>query len=253
MCTIFHQKRLTLTVLILLFSIFIIHNNSYAQTRATGRLFEYQTRISLGGIKVENLKTHVIAVSDTSGRFSIKAAAGDRLVFSALSYKTDTLYLTNLKLKEVYLELKGDKMLKGVTIVNKEMSLGTIATPAATPFGGKSVRYQTDAAGNNKGGLALSLPSFNGDLKKKAKDAQREKDGETEAEIDRLFSPENLQKYIPIRDQQLANFILLYRPSVEVYQAKFNFTLYVDDCYKKFVKIPVEQRQAKDFMQLYKP
>ncbi|MGZ3757177.1 MAG: hypothetical protein ACXVAY_12725 [Mucilaginibacter sp.] len=231
----------------------LVAQQSYAQTRATGRLFEYQTRISLGGIKVENLKTHVIAVSDTGGRFSIRASAGDRLVFSALSYKTDTLYLTNLKFKEVYLELKGDKMLKGVTIVNKETNLGSMAVPAATPFGGKSVRYQTDASGNNKGGLALSLPGFNGDLKKKARDAKRERDGETETQIDRLFSPENLQKYIPIRDQQLANFILLYRPSVEVYQDKFNFMLYLDDCYKKFVKIPIEQRQAKDFMQLYKP
>jgi len=246
-----HQyKRFTLTAFFLL-NFVLLTQFSYAQTRAIGRIFEYQTRTRIAGVKIENLKSHVIAVSDSGGRYAIKAVAGDRIVYSVFSYKSDTVLLTSLKYKEIFLELKADNFLKEVKIINKENNLGTLAVPIATPFGGNAVRYQTDANGNNTGGLKLSLPGFNGDAKKKERDAQRERDGETELQIDKIFSPENLQNYLPIKGQEMNNFILLYRPSIKVYRDKFNLTLYIDSCYKEFVKIPIDKRQAKDFMQLY--
>jgi len=240
-------KRLTIIALPIL--LFLAHS-SQAQTILKGRIFEFKTRIPLEGMRIENLKSHVIAVSDSGGRFAIKAVAGNLITYSGLSYKTDTIYVANLKYKEVFLELKPDQLLKEVKIVNKEVNLGTVAIPSATPFGGNTVRYQTDASGNYSGGVKINLPGFNSEEKKKERDAQLAADEETQEQIAKVFSSENLQKYLPIKGQEMENFRILYTPSVKVYREKLNITLYVDSCYKVFVKLPIEKRQSKEFLQL---
>jgi len=196
--------------LILLISLYLfLTGSSQAQTRLTGRIYEYHTHTHLGGIKIENLKTHIIAVSDTAGRYSIRAAIGDKVAYSAMSYKTDTILIVNLKFKEVYLEPKEGELLKEVRIENKEVNLGYMATPKpAGPLGGKTVLYQTDASGDYRGGVKVGLPGFNSEQKKKEKDARlnadeqlrwiengyRIKVAETELETHAIDTPEDLDK-----------------------------------------------------------
>jgi hypothetical protein len=242
--------RITIIILSAVFFTFFTQI-SQAQTKLTGRIYEYKTHIRLAGIRVENLKTHTSMTSDTSGRFSINAAIGDKISYTGMSYKTDTIYLADLKFKEIYLELNNGNLLKEVKVVDKEVNLGSLAVPIATgPFGSNTVRYQTDANGNNSGGVKIGLPGFNGDQKKKERDAQKAADEQTELKIDKIFSVQNLENYLPIRGQELINFTILYRPSISVYQDKFNLTIYVDSCYQEFLKIPKEQRKAKDFLDI---
>jgi len=248
MFTKFLYKNFILSSLLLLLFV-LFSNNSSAQNILTGRIFEYQTHTGLAGVKVENLKSHVTAISTTDGKYAIKAAKGDLICYSRSSYKPDTILVANLKYKEVFLELS-QNLLKEVKIINKETNMGIVATPVATPFGGNTVHYQTDASGNNRGGLQLSLTGSNKAQQNRAKEAKLEANDKISTQIAQVFSPENLQNFIPIKGQELENFIILYRPSSTVYRGKFNLTLYVDSCYKEFVKIPADKRQSKTFLDL---
>lgn len=245
-------KNFIIGLLSLLFFV-LFTNNSSAQNILNGRIFEYNSHTPVAGVKIENLKSHLTGASTADGKFSIKAIIGDLICYSRSSYKPDTVLVTNLKYKEIFLEFN-QTLLKEVKIINKETNLGTLATPVATPFGGNTVRYQTDANGNNKGGLKIMIPGSDKEQQKKIKEAKREADDETASQIAKIFSPQNLQNYVPIKDQELENFSLLYTPPLKTYHAKFNIALYVDSCYKEFVKIPVEKRRSKAFLDLnYKP
>jgi len=224
-----------------------------AQTKVSGRLYEIKTHTVLPGVRVENLRTHSATATDTAGQFTIPATVGDKLSFTVLSYKTDTLYLANLRFKEFYLTPRESKLLKEVTIVNKEVNFGALAMPTTTgPLGSKTVRYQTDANGNASGGVKFGLPDFSGMQKKREKEARMAAEEETAQRIDRIFSVESLQRYIPLKGQEMSNFRVLYRPSPGMYSSKFNLPIYVDSCYREFVKMPVADRQSKALLDLNK-
>ena len=224
-----------------------------AQTKVSGRLYEIKTHTVLPGVRVENLRTHNATATDTTGQFTIPAAVGDKLSFTVLSYKTDTLYLANLRFKEFYLTPRDSKLLKEVTIVNKEVNFGALAMPTTTgPLGSKTVRYQTDANGSPTGGVKFGLPDLSGAQKKREKDARLAADEQMAQKIDRIFSVESLQRYIPLKGQEMSNFRVLYRPQPNMYTSKFNLPIYVDSCYREFMKMPADQRQSGDLLDLNK-
>ena len=76
-----------------------------AQVRVLkGRVFEFQSRHPVAGITVYNLKTRNIVNTDTGGHFDIAAARGDLITFSGMGYKTDTVLVTDLRVKDYYLQ-----------------------------------------------------------------------------------------------------------------------------------------------------
>jgi hypothetical protein len=241
------MKRAFLIAVVLLFVV----RFGFAQGNLTGRIYENKTRIPLAGVTVQNLKSNVITVSDNNGLFAIKAHVGDLITFSSFSYNPDTLYVKDLGSVEIFLDLKGT-MLKEVNVTGTETRLGDLkAAPTLSPFGGQTLVYQKDADGNYDGGLKLNLFDSHSNAKKKAKEIQLGKDESVKRTIAREFSPENLKNYVPIKDQEMTNFIILYTPSVNTYTSgDFNFTVYVDSCYKEFLKIPADRRKSKDLTDL---
>ncbi len=178
---------------------------------------------------------------------------GDDICFSGSAYKPDTLYVANLKYLEVFLDLQ-QNMLKEVKVVTQELKTGSLSAPAQTGlFNSHTVLYQTDANGNPIGGIKIMVPDWNKDAKKKKRDIQIAADEETGKQIAKVFSPENIQKYVPLKGQELANFIILYSPDVATYNNKeFNLTLYLNSSYEEFLKMPLEQRQSTTYFQLTK-
>lgn len=239
--------RVFLTSILLLF----IVNLSFAQGNLTGRVYENKTRIPIAGVSIQNLNSHIFAVSDKNGLFSIRAHVGDIVTFSSFAYETDTLFVKDLSSIEILMDLKGTN-LKGVTIRDQQTRLGSLtAPPTLSPFGGQTVVYSRDADGNYKGGLAMNLFDSHSNAKKRQKDIQLGKDEELKRQIAREFSPENLKDYIPLKGQEMINFIIMYTPTVDTYTSpEFNFTMYVDSTYKEFMKIPKERRESKDLTDL---
>ncbi len=237
------------TLLILLFC--SVTGLTYAQSKLSGVVLEYRSDITLSGIRIENLNTHDNVYADPRGKFTIPAKKGDHICFSGLNYKPDTLYLVDLKYKEVFLLLKQNQ-LKEVKITGAEVNKNAFSMPPPlSPFGGKVVRYQTDAAGNPIGGLKFNIFDSHKDARKRAQARGLEIDGQRQLEIAKIFNVKNLQTYLPIKGQEMENFVILYTPDPAIwYSSKFNPMLYINDSYKKFLRIPAEKRQSKTFLQL---
>ena len=238
--------------LISIFLLFIV-NFTFAQGNLTGRVYENKTRLPIGGVSIENLKSHVATVSDKNGLFSIRAHVGDLVTFSAFSYQTDTLYVKDLASVEILLDLK-QNMLKDVKVTGSETKLGNLtAAPTLSPFGGQTLVYQKDANGDYNGGLTLNLFDSHSDANKRKKAAQLGKDENIKQEITNVFSPENLKNYVPLTGQEMDNFIMLYTPNISTYTSSdFNLTIYIDTCYKEFMKISIDDRKSKQLTDLYK-
>jgi len=228
-----------------------IVNLSFAQGNLTGRVLENKTRFPLSGISVQNLKSNIITVSDQNGLFSIKAHVGDLVTFSGFSYQPDTLYVKDLSSVEILLDLKGTT-LKGVTVTGTETRLGNLtAAPTLSPFGGQTLVYQKDANGNYNGGLTMNIFDSHSNANKRRKAVQLGKDEELKQQIAKDFSPENLKNYVPLKDQEMTNFIIMYTPTIATYTSPdFNLTVYIDSCYTEFLKIPPDRRQSKDLTDL---
>ncbi len=241
--------RLFLTAICLLFII----NLSFAQGNLTGRVYENKTRIPVGGVSIENLRSHVTTVSDQNGLFSIRAHIGDLVTFSAFSYQIDTLYVKDLASVEILLDLR-QNALNEVKVTGTETRLGKLsAAPTLSPFGGHTLVYSKDDTGGYVGGLTLNVFDSHSSANKRKRDAQIGKDEHVRQEIARVFSPENLKNYVPLTGQEMDNFIILYTPSLTAYTSPdFNMTLYIDTAYKEFMKIPAEQRRSKKMTDLQK-
>jgi hypothetical protein len=223
-----------------------------AQDGLTGRVYEDKTTIAMPGVTIRNLKNNAVAVTDRTGGFSILAKVGDLVVFSAMSYASDTLYVKDLKYVEVRMVPKG-KMLGEVKVTGSEVKLGSMKDSRPLgPLGGQTLVYQTDKNGNYKGGLAVNIFDSHASAKKRERNAQIAADEATKTQIDSAFSPSNLKKFVPLEGQELQNFIILYRPDMETFRGpEFNFTLYVNQSYREFLKTPADKRKSKELTEIF--
>jgi len=222
----------------------------YAQDQLTGRVYENKTNVFLQGVKVEDLKTHVMTMTGKDGSFTIKAAVGDVVCFSNFSYRSDTLYISDLKYVQVFLDLR-QNMLNEVKVTNQQIKGNAGFAPQIErgPLNSQSVTYQTDENGNYVGGVKLRVFDGGPTQKQREKavdDKERQKQG-----ILKVFNADNLKKYLPITGQEMQNFIILYMPDPNVfYGDTFNLVSYINTCYEEFQKIPLEDRQSKTYLQL---
>ncbi len=218
--------------------------NANCQNRLNGRIFEYKTRKHLPYIRIENLNTSATAISDTAGRFSIAAKPGDKIRYSGLGYLADTVYLTRVKDTEVFLLAN---MLDDVNIRSTKMSLGYLGLPPLlAPFGGETLVYTTDKNRDYVGGVTLKLWN----KRDKDKSNKNLEELQLQEKIGQIFTVQNLKNYLPIGGQEMTNFIILYTPDVKTYNQITNLFLYLNTCYKEFIKIPADKRQSKEFLEL---
>ncbi len=235
------MKRL---VLVLVF--FSLFGALQAQDMLSGRVYEDKSTNSVPGITIRNLKNKQVTISDRTGGFMIQAQIGDLVVFTGMSYASDTLYVKDLKYIEVKLVPKS-RMLNEVKVTGSEIRMGSMKdTRPLGPLGGQTVVYQTDASGNYKGGMGLNIFDSHSSENKRKLNAKLAEDENTTKQVDLVFSPDNLQKYIPLKGQELKNFIVLYRPDIETFKSpEFNLPLYLSISYKKFMEIPAAERGSK--------
>jgi hypothetical protein len=234
------------SLLIILFFVFSAFTLS-AQTVFNGRVLENKTRIVLHGVRVENLSNKLKTITGDDGRFSIAAKVGDILVLKSFSYQPDTVLLTDMHDKEIFL-VPQTNMLNQVTITDSSGHTSAASKNMAyhdPMFHGQTLDYQRDENLNYKGGIALRLHYFTRDDKEKKKSAQKAADRKTNEEISKVFTPENIFKYVPLKGRDMDNFLLLYIPEAEVYSNKdFNLLTYLNACYKEWLTLPEEKRAA---------
>jgi hypothetical protein len=219
----------------------------HAQTIFSGRVFEFKTRIALHGVIVTNLNNKLRGITGDDGRFSIAAKPGDMLVLKGFSYQPDSVLLTDMHDKEIFLTPQ-TTLLNQVTITDSSGKTSNAAKnmilPVDPDFHGQALVYHRDALENYDGGVTLRLHYFKGDEHKKKKAAQTAREIKISEEISRVFSADNISMYLPLKGEDMTNFLLLYTPEVDTYtNKKFNLLAYLSACYKEWGTLTPEQKK----------
>ena len=225
---------------LLFFAVLFTSSFSYAQVVVRGRVFENKSHISLEDIHVQNQTTNQSVTTDEKGRFSVAAKIGDILIFRGFSYLPDTVLLTDMKNKEVFLTPKQNLLDEVKVKTDSTKNMNTYYDPE---FHGQTIVYQRDRDMNYSGGIAIRLWYWKKDQHKKERLAKEIKEAQDQDEVAKVFSSKNIAKYVPLKGKDLDDFLVLYMPTTKDYfKADFNLNAYVNDCYKKYQKLPDGKR-----------
>ncbi|UKT64127.1 carboxypeptidase-like regulatory domain-containing protein [Pedobacter mucosus] len=241
-------KLIILIFLALPFSIF-------AQTVATGAVFDDSKKsLSIPGVIVRNLYTKKTSTTNVSGKFTIPAKVGDLIEFSSLGYQTDTLYLTNLLNRIIYLPVKtnslGDVDVRGVKV-------NSAITNAKDPLAEKYTLLNTGGNLDRKrmkdkvGGLNLNL-GYGKYKRQQRKEADlAEKDSYLE-EIDENFNEKTVIEMTKLQGEDLKHFLILYRPSVTQVKAErpYRYQYYISRAFAAWKKLTPQERKLQDLPKL---
>ena len=216
-----------------------------AQSVLTGNIFDNTTRsISLEGATIKNLSSKAVTLTDKDGHFAISAKVGDLVSFGLVGYQTDTVYLTNLFPKNVYLRVLVNN-LNTVNIIGAKISpFLDLKDPTAMPS--RQVDFSKE-----RGGLRLNL-GYNKFKRQQQKIQELEEYDDYNEEISKNFSIGFVKKLVKIDGEDLKNFMEMYRPTVSMVKAErpFNYELYTAKSYSAWIKLPVDQRKLPSLLKL---
>jgi len=227
----------------------------FAQTVTTGTVFDFSKKsLSLPGVSIRNLNSKQSTSTNKDGKYTIGANIGDLLEFSAVGYHTDTLYLTNLLNRTIYLPAKTNS-LKDVDITAVRMN--SQITDAKDPLAEKYTLLSTGGNLNRKrmtdkvGGLSLNLGygKYKRQQRKEADLAEKEM---YQDEIDENFTPRAITELTKLEGDELKNFMIIYRPSIEAVKAErpFRYPFYISRAFAAWNKLTPQQRKLQDLPKL---
>lgn len=244
----FHLYLHMLRYLLIFSCCLLCFSSLQAQTVFSGRIFENKTRITLRGVIIQNLTNKLRAISDESGRFSIAAKVGDLLVLKQFAYQPDTLLLTDMHSREIFMEPQRT-VLNQVTVTDSSTHTAAAAKNMILPydpeFHGQTIVYHRDEKQQYDGGIIIRLHYFKGDERKKKEAQKKEEERILSNEISTIFTADNISHYLPLSGKDLDNFLLLYTPTFKEYNKKeFNLLAYLDTSYKAWQNLSPEERKA---------
>lgn len=223
------MKRILYLFTIALF----ISNALHAQIYVRGNVVDASSGAKLSDVFVRDVTNKQIALTDKSGRFEIKSETGHTLIFSSPSYIPDTLYVVDLTQKHIELKTK--------TISLREVNI-TAQRLAFDPHKEYPDVYEKSKV------YPLSPSTWFG---KEARDARRLKRyfarEEQERRVDQVFNRVYVGSIVPLKGQELEDFMQLYRPSYSFITSNNSESLavYINDSYKKWQALPPEKRHLE--------
>jgi len=226
-------KKLILILLLSFPAVLLAQNNIL-----TGNIYDNESRATtLQGATIKNLNTKTVTLTDKDGHFAIAAKIGDLVSFGMAGYETDTVYLTNLFPKNVFLRMLVNN-LKPVDITSVKVSPYLDAKdPNAMPA--RRVDYSKE-----RGGLRLNL-GYGKYRREQAKIQELEENDKYQEEINKNFNEEYIRSMVKFEGPDIKDFIGLYRPTVEQVKAErpFNYAYYTVRAYHTWLKLPPDQRK----------
>lgn len=228
-----------------------------AQTTTTGTVYDFTNKkLSLPGVKIKNINNKRVTSTGKDGRFIIGANVGDLLEFSAVGYHTDTLYLTSLLNRSIYLPSTAtnlsDVNVKGVRM-NSQIS------DAKDPLAEKYTRFSTGGNLNRKrmtdkvGGFGLNL-GYGKYKREQRKKAELEDNEVYMQEIDQNFTDSLVTNLTALKGDELKNFMIIFRPTVSKVKSErpFKYDYYIATSFQAWKRLSPEQQKLKDLPKLEK-
>lgn len=230
----------------LLILILLLPFRNMAQETVSGHVYDFERKTSaLEGVVVKNLNTGKALQTHASGQFTIAAKKGDLLEFSKTGYHTDTLFLTNLAAKRIFLPVLSND-LKEVNILGAKVNQAVFYKD---PEAKEMKLFETDDLRGKKnndraGGLKLNLGygKYRRQLDKRKQLEVREGYDE---EISSNFSERAISSLIKLQGADLKAFMYLYKPSVLLVSAErpFDYNAYIVKAYNTWLKLSPEERK----------
>ena len=202
-----------------------------AQDVVKGTVHESGSEAKMADVFVRDVNNKQITLTGKDGSFEIKAEKGHILTFSSPGYVTDTLYLIDMKPKKIEL--------KSMSIALREVNINGSKTEAFDPRKEYPEVYQ-------KSKVYVMSPSTW--FSKEGKDARRLKRyftrEEQERHVDQVYTKVYVGSIVPLKGQELENFMTLYRPTYAFLRNNNGPSLvaYINDSYKKFMALPPDKR-----------
>jgi len=220
------QKRYFLVLLILFITVSV-----NAQNLLKGAVYDNNGSTKLPDVFIRDNNNKQLALTDKDGNFTIKTETGHTLIFDLPGYISDTLYIVDMAQKKVLLTTK--------TIALKEVSINATRTEAFDPH-----KEYPDVYEKSKVYIMSPTTWFS----KEGKDARRLKHyfakEAQERRIDQVFTRSYVGSIVPLKGEDLENFMTLYRPTYAFINSNNSESLavYINDSYKKYEALPPEKR-----------
>ena len=201
-----------------------------AQVVLKGSVFESGTNNKMPNVFIRDNNTKQLTITDDKGNFEIKTEVGHVLIFDSPGYISDTLYVVDLARKKISLITK--------TIALREVSINS-TRETFDPHKEYPEIYTKSKV------YVMSPTTW---FSKEGKDARRLKHyfirEEQERHIDAVFTRAYVGSMVPLKGQDLENFMTLYRPTYAflVSNNSESLAVYINDSYKKFEALPPDKR-----------
>lgn len=217
--------------LLAIVTFYLLMQGAYAQT-LKGTVTEVGGKTKLADVFVKNTNNKQISLTDKNGRFDIPAQTGNLLIFSSPGYVSDTLYVTDLRPKQVQLTLQS-------------IALREVSIRSSNRF---DPRTEYPEVYERSKVYVFSPSSW---MSRDARNARRLKHyfarEAQERSVDSAFSRAYVGSIVPLKGQQLDDFMTLYRPSYAFLKSNngASMAVYINDSYKKYMALPPEKRRVQ--------
>jgi hypothetical protein len=204
-----------------------------AQGLLKGTVYENGSNNRLSNVFIRDKATKQLALTDKQGSFEIRTEKGHLLIFDSPGYISDTLFVIDMTPKKIMLLTK--------TIALREVSISSTRTTFDPQKEYPEVYTKSKV-------YVMSPSSW---FSKEGKDARRLKRYfRTEAEerhVDAVFTRAYVGSIVPLKGQELEDFMTLYRPTYAFLRSNNSESLavYINDSYKKFEALPPEKRSPQ--------
>ena len=206
----------------------------YAQTLVKGGVFESGSGIKLENVFVRDMTNKQVTLTDKNGRFSINTETGHILLFTLPGYVADTLYVVDLSQKHVEL--------KNQPIQLREVSVVSTRATSFDPHKEYPEVYE-------KAKVYPLSPStwFSRDARMARRLKKYFQTEQEERQVDKIFTRAYVGSIVPLKGQDLEDFMTMYRPNYKFIISNNSESLasYINDSYKKYKDMPPEKRHLQ--------
>lgn len=202
----------------------------HAQTLLKGQVRERGNNQKIPNAFIRDINNNVMTLVDNNGDFSIRTEVGHTLIVTSPGYVSDTLFVADMAPKKISMTV--------MSIALKQVNISA-SRKSFNPREEYPEVYEKSKV------YVLSPSSWFG---KEAHDARRLKRyfkmEQEQEKVDQTFNAAYVSSLIPLRGQQLEDFMTLYRPSYDFVKDnnRVSMAVYINDCYKKFMALPPEKR-----------
>lgn len=213
---------------------FLLPSALFGQEGIRGVVLDYATEVRIGNAEITNLRTQQSLISNGLGIFDIVGVIGDTLKVARTGYNEQNIIITSND--DIVIRLKGITELKAVNVygITKEQEMQNAMD---------DYRKQGSYYKGKPPVLAYIFNPISALHEAFGKTGQRAKRfneyisyEQEELLVDRKFNRSLITSLTDLKDDDLTNFMLIYRPSTDLVRNwnEYDATSYIKKAFTKF-------------------